>query len=949
MLKKTIGRTIRDSMGRFLAILAIIALGVGFITGLRGTEPAMIATADRYLDELNLYDFYLVTTLGLTEEDADAFREIEGIEGAYGSVSADMIFTALDGSDNVFHAHSIHEGVNGLDVIQGRLPQKANECVLDSFYGGEEWLGRQVVLSPNNSEDTFDTFAYDSYEVVGIVNASYYINFQRGTTPLAGGTAAGFIYLLPEGFSVDYCTEIFLTVDADGAIYSDEYEDSIAAYTDELERLLEQRAELRYESIYEEAAAEIADGQAELDENVQKLEDAKSDLEKGRRDYRRQRASAEKQLNEANEQLVQARSELDSGWTSLEAAKNHPSAAIPEIAAQIAAQEAALNYAEGMYEQNLAAYNSARKEAYSGFASAEKKLNDGQAEIDDAQKEIDDAQKEIDDAWAELEKLERPTCYVLDRNSNFGYASYNNDTAIVSGVAKVFPVFFFLVAALVCITTMTRMVGEMRTHNGILKALGYSNAAVASQYLVYAGSASVLGGFIGFFLGSKFMPMVMWQVYKIMYDIERPIEFVLDWKLFAVCGLLYLFGVLGVTWLVCRRDLSECAAELMRIKAPPAGKRVFLERIGFLWRRMSFLLKVTTRNILRYKKRMLMMIVGIGGCMALLLTGFGIRDTIQPILGRQYEEIDLYDASVRFLDNPDSRQKLEFIEECEEFASDVALLHSGNVDATLGDETLSIGMVAYNVAPEGFINLHEGKQSIAWPKLGEAVVNYRLAQDYGVQVGDVITVRDSDLRSLSVTVSGIYDNYIGDYMYVDMQTCIQAWGDAPAINTAYMVFGENIDHHEAGAALLNMDNVASVSINEDFRRTVDSMLGSLDYIVLVVLLCAGALAFIVLYNLTNITITERTREIATLKVLGFYAREQRAYVFRENLILTALGCLCGIPFGLMLLQYTMAQIKISNFYFGCSLAPISYLYAILITFAFTVIVNFAMRSKTGRI
>ena len=581
--------------------------------------------------------------------------------------------------------------------------------------------------------------------------------------------------------------------------------------------------------------------------------------------------------------------------------------------------------------------------------SAQKELDDTRVEIADGQAEIDNAQKELDDARAELDDIEPATVYTLDRSSNLGYASLKNDTAIVSGVAKVFPLFFFLVAALVCITTMTRMVSEKRTENGVLKALGYGSGAIAGQFLFYAGSASVVGCVIGFLLGSRYLPMALWQVYRIMYSIQRPITFVLDWKLFFLCTALYLLCALGATWLVCRRDLRESSAQLIRPKAPTPGKRIFLERIGFLWKHIKFLHKVSIRNILRYKKRMFMMIVGIGGCTALLLTGFGIRDTIQPVVDRQYNEIEYFDASVSFVDAADETVQEKFIEQTAGVAGDIAFLHTQNVDAATENGNKAINLVVFTGELTDFVSLHDGKTAIDFPEEGEAVVNYRFASENDLSVGDTVELVGDDYKALTVTVSAIFDNYIYDYIYVSADTCTAQWGQAPECNTAYVNFAEGQEANAAGAVLLGADHVSHVTLTADMRTRVGSMLDSLDYIVLIVLVCAGALAFIVLYNLTNITITERTREIATLKVLGFYQREQNSYVFRENIVLTGISALCGIPMGIALLRYVMAQIKISTIYFGCRLAWGSYLLAVLITFAFTFIVDLALTSKTRRI
>ena len=813
MLIKSIFRTIKSSFGRYMAIFSIIALGVGFFAGLKITESAMHKTADAYLGELGLYDFRLVSTLGFTGEDVDHFQNLDGIHKAYGSVSADVITLAEDGSDAVLHAHTLLEGINGVDLVEGRLPERPDECLLDALYVPKSILGQKLVLSQNNTLKTFDVFSYDEYTVVGLVNASEYINFQRGTTALSGGKATGFIYLLEDGFETDYFTEIYLSLPHKYEIHSTAYKNAIKQATSGVTALLEERADMRYEALCRELQALMDTMPAEM---------------------------------------------LETNGLSMP---------------------------------------------------------------------------------------EEPATYVLDRSSNLGYVCFENDIQIVSGVAKVFPVFFFLVAALVCITTMTRMVGEHRTQNGVLKALGYQKTAISAQYLIYAGSASALGAVVGFFLGTKLMPMAMWEIYHIMYSIERPIRFVFDGGMFALCLIGYVACILGVTYLVCRRDLKTSAAELMRPAAPTAGKRIFLEYIGFIWRPMKFLHKVSLRNILRYKKRMVMMIIGIGGCTSLLIAGFGIRDTIQPIVDHQYGEINLYDATVSFLDEPTGEQMQVFREEVGDFATDVTFVHSGSVELVTDHTARSVETVAYTADMAAFVHLHSGKNAVAFPEKDQIAVSCGTAKKLGLSVGDAVKLRMSDYTQIDVTVSGIYDNYIGDILYLRAETYEQM----PKINTAYLKFESGTDGHQAGAALLNMQNVGAVNIVNDMKEMVGGMLDSLNLIVLIVLLCAGALAFIVLYNLTNITITERIREIATLKVLGFHTKEQKAYVFRENMILTALSAIVGIPCGIALLHYALSQIKVDGFYFGVRLATSSYFWAVGLTLLFTIVVDFVLSGKLKKI
>ncbi len=1126
MLLKSTLRQIRSSLGRYLAILAIIALGVGMFSGLRVAKSSMLKTADEYIEELNLYDFRLVSTLGLTQEDVEAFSGLDGVEHAVGSVSIDVLYRTQSDTDEALHIHSLHDQINGLDLQAGRLPQAADECVVDALAFSEDMIGQQIVFSDINDADTLDSFTYEAYTVVGTVNAVTYTHFDRGATSLADGHVSGFVYILPEGFCTDYYTEIYLDVAAEGEIYSEEYDANIDAIEPAVSALLEECAQRRYGEIYDEVAEEILDAQAELDDGwetyrveradaeaeiadaKQTLADARAELDDGWLTYDAERADAEAEITEARQTLADARVELDDGWAALEegrdelarqeeavteqlrsaqdelnvaaeqleqseqqlvqmqqllasgtglmqglnaalgttfsaptemvallvagsnpmlnaaaeqalaqsgmtvssftavwqqmeAALGAPlsepvlSAVQTELSAARAEYEAgtaqlvasraeaeqqlsaaaqqldnaeqALVDGEAEYESGLRELETAQTEAHVQFADAERELNEAEAEYTDgladlaeaeaeaeaefadAEQELNDAQTEIDDAWEELAELKSATTYALTRSTNIGYASLEGDSSIVEGISRVFPLFFFLVAALVCVTTMTRMVDDQRTQNGVFKALGFGNGAIISQYFIYAGSASFIGCLIGFLLGSWALPKVLWAVYQIMYTIARPNALVLNWGLFAVLTALYLVCALGATWFVCRRDLAEAPAELIRPKAPQAGKRILIERVKFIWKHVPFLHKVSIRNILRYKKRMIMMILGIGGCTALLLTGFGISDSIKNIVDYQYDEIEIYDASVTFVDELDEQTCEAFEQICDDRVTEIEYLHINASDLIYGGDTESVNVVVFTEPLESFVVLGDKNGAIAWPGVNEVVINCRVAETMGLNVGDTVSIRDSDLRSMTLTVSGIFDNYVYDYAFVDVASCVEQWGSAPEFKSAYFITADGVDTYTVAADILGMEEVAAVSVNEDFRVRINSMLSSLDYIVLVIIICAGALAFIVLYNLTNISITERNREIATLKVLGFYPNESAAYVFRENLVLTGVSALLGLPLGVLLLRFVISEVKISLVYFSARLEPLSYVYALLLTFGFAGIVCFFLYFKLEKI
>lgn len=883
-------RQIKKSFGRYFAVFAIICLGVGFFVGLKVTKEAMVTTGGKYMDELNMYDFRLVSTLGLTPEDVEAVSRLSCVGTAEGSNSADFLYVTEEGSETVLHAHSCPDSINSLDVVAGRLPEAADECVLDDLWFSEEMIGKSIRLAEDNSDETLDAFTYREYRVVGTVHSPVYINFERGGSSLGGGKVQGFLYLNRSGFSVNYYTEIYIRLRERYEIYSEEYDAYAEACVKKVEELLEVCAADRYNSLRSEALEEI--------------HSAEQQLADGRRAFEEEAQSTEQQLEEAR-----------AGLDTLAALMGTTSSMYIEKQSEYEAAEESLRLAKEEYAEKFSA-----------------------------------AQTEIDAAYSRLgEELREPQTFVLGRTTNYGYMSLQNDTDMMNGIARVFPLFFFLVAALVCITTMTRMVDEQRVQNGVLKALGYTNIQIIGQYLFYAGTASVLGCFAGMLSGSKLMPMVLWKIYHIMYTIDRPIVFVLDWGLFAVCAAAYLICAFGATWMACAGDLSEAAALLIRPKAPEAGKRVFLERIGFIWRHIRFLHKVSIRNILRYKKRMLMMIIGVGGCTALLVTGFGIRDSIQPIVSYQFDEIHIYDMVVTFL-KPVTEEDAAVLErECGEVTGELVYCMTQSMNLLTNDSSDSLTAVIAEDIPESFVRLANGDEVYSWPGRDEVIIDYRLAAANNLHIGDIIELGDDEYNTLTLTVSGIFDNYLYDYAYISRDTYESQLGRDVKYNSAYVNSAPGTDVHYTSAQYLNLDNVSNVSVTGDMRERVESMLTSLDYVVLIVLVCAGALAFIVIYNLTNISINERIRELATIKVLGFYRRESAAYVFRENIVLTIISALFGLPLGIALHRYVMAQIKINSMYFGHRILPMTYVWSFFVTIAFAMLVDFFMFFRLDRV
>lgn len=1053
MMKRNTFREIKKSFGRYFAILAIIALGVAFFSGLKITQSVMVHSADVYLKDLQFYDYRLVSTLGFTEENVEALAEKEDVRAAEGAISAEVLYKDAGENERVIKMHSITEKVNKLKLVAGEMPQSADECVVDSVLFSEDAIGSKLVLSENNTTDDLDKFAYKEYTITGLVQSPCYIQFERGNTSIGNGRISGFAYILKDGFAVDYDTEIYIKFDEDYDIYSDEYDSYMDAKEADWEAYTKEQADIRYEKI-------VKDAQDELDEKKEELEEKRAEAEAELESAKQQLTDGETEISDGKNQIASAKTELSAKASELQSGKDALSSKAAELESasqQISGQESALAAKKAEYEQGLNAYLAAKQqvtdqrnsleaakaqlmentpgyeemlaqieagltevagaeaelnaknaelEAAAGqlssaesqlaaakqqiedgknaLAAAEAELTDGENQLAAAKEQIEekedqleaaeteladgllqyqekqsefdeqmqDADDQIADAQSKIDEIEKPETYVLDRNTNVGYVCLKNDSGVVKGIANVFPVFFFLVAALICMTTMNRMVEEQRTQIGVLKALGFSEGKIMGKYLFYSGSAAISGTLIGYVLGIHFFPLVIITAYGIVYKMGG-IYYVSDLPLALVSLTVAVFCSVGTTWLSCHKELKEVAADLMRPKAPKAGKRVFLEHIPFIWKRLKFLQKVSVRNIVRYKKRFFMMVIGISGCTALLVMGFGVRDSVVAVADQQYEEIQLYDIGVTLKDGKmpgeADLKSLDSVLEKENAAGMYAM--EKTIDLVTDKGTKSIHMVAVENPDEvgDFISLHTKKQEpIAYPKEGEAVLSKKVAETYAVKKGDTILLRDSDNNEMHLKVTGICENHIYNYVYIAPESYEKQIGDV-VFKNVYVRLPDASDIHEVSAALMKADGVTAVTVNSDMLSRISQMMSCMNYIVIIIIICAGALAFIVLYNLNNINITERVREIATIKVLGFYPKETASYVFRENMVLTAIGCGLGLILGKWFHRFVMGEIQIDMVSFNVQINAVSYLFSVLLTMGFAWIVNCMMTGKLERI
>ena len=546
---------------------------------------------------------------------------------------------------------------------------------------------------------------------------------------------------------------------------------------------------------------------------------------------------------------------------------------------------------------------------------------------------------------AEQIGITAPKTYVLTRNENAGYVSFENDTGIIGGVANIFPIFFIMISILVCVTTMTRMVDEERTQIGTLKAMGYSNRAVMAKYLLYAGSATLIGWVIGFFACTWALPKIFWLAYNEIYDFA-PISYLFSPELAVLTLAISLFFILGSTFISCRKELMSVPAALIRPRAAKSGKRVILEHITPIWKRLGFLQKITVRNMLRYKQRLFMMLIGIGCCAGLVVTAFGVRDSMIDVGELQYGKIQMQDIEASFDEGneTDVTAALDKLSGIEKYLT----VSSTHVDISADSSMSSVNLLSIDANEDisDFWDFHSGTETLALPAKGEVLISPKVAEKLSLSAGDTFAIRNTDMVSGTITVSAVFDNHIYDYVVMSDETYTELFGKWET-NTALVI--ADGDTEDLAKELTDTGKFTSVTQLDMMRANISDALDCLNYIIWLVIFFSAALAFIVIFNLTNINIAERNREIATVQVLGFYPKETESYVLKENLVLSVIASILGLPLGKLFHTTVMSMVRIDMITFNDFVSPISYLLAFVCTVLFAVIVNHFMKRRVDKI
>ena len=743
---------------------------------------------------------------------------------------------------------------------------------------------------------------------------------------------------------------------ADARQQLDDAQEEVDSGWQEIESSREQLESSRQQLV--DSQAEVDQGQEELNANIDALNQQIDELNAAKEEYNSLAASGatddvtmatlnamyeeiqkgEAAIAQAQDQIDSAKAELESGQDQINSGWN-----------QITAGEQELADAEAKLEEAEAEIADGWEEYYEGEAEAEAEIADGEQKIADAKEELADAENEIND-------IEMPEWYIYDRSNLPDYTGYGENADRMRAIGEVFPAIFFLVAALISLTTMTRMVEEQRTQIGTLKALGYERHSIAGKYLGYALLATVSGSVVGILFGEKVFPYIIINAYGIMYqhmnDIVIPYN--LEYGLGAAAAALA--STLLATVFSCYKELREQAAELMRPPTPKQGQRVMLERVKFIWKRLNFSWKASIRNLVRYKKRLFMTIFGIGGCMALMLVGFGLKDSIFAIVDIQYGEIQLYDGNIILSDDATEEEKSNIITTLEKDSK-----MAGSTEGILSQITVGNGEEWHDVYLDVPKNVEEFSEFVVLQdrvtnekyELDDsgAILTEKMATELDVEPGDTVTIRDENRGDLEVEISAVCENYMSHYLYMTPAYYEKVYGEQPDYNSIFYKTADRIteEAERIGEEALTLPGALSVSYTTDLREQVDNMLGALDEVIVVLIISAGMLAFVVLYNLNNINITERQRELATLKVLGFYNGEVAMYVYRENIVLTVLGAVFGIVLGKFLHGFIIVTVEIESVMFGRNIDLSSFIYGFLLTILFSLLVNGAMYFKLKKI
>ncbi len=1038
---KDVVREIKRTRKRFISIIAIVMLGVSFYVGINTASPDMLDTYNKYMNDYNMFDLNLLSTVGFNEDDVETIKNINKLDYIEPAKSVNVI-TKKEDKEQVINVISMpkeitDEKINKVELVEGTYPSKESEIVLDNKLSAQYKLGDTVEFISTDT-DLKDTFKETKYTVVGFANSPLYIALTRGNTTLGNGTIEGFAVVLEDAFSMEEYTNIYARVNTENKNRtSSEYIDEIENIQTEIEENTNKLAEDKYNKLYNEGEEKINDAKKEVQDAKNELQNAENELKKAREDlnsaenelnkqrqnYNKQIAEYENKIKEAetalknNKSLLdQKQKDLDDGLEKLNTEEQKLLQAEQAVLIQAGAEDlnTYLKYLEQMsapqdaienvkqiingkkeiekqklvfqtyqdelsaglteYQKGVDAFNLQKQELENSktagekeLKSAENKIKNGWTELETNEKnfqeekqkaldEIADAEKEIADAEKQLEDLS-VKIYVLNLETNEGYSSYKSDCESVATIGKVFPIIFFLVAALVSLTAMTRMVEENRGNIGTYKSLGYNRVKVAYKYVIYSVSATLIGIVLGAFVGSYTLPWVIATAYGILYNTMPTVIMSINMEFTLTAGVAAFASTTIATMFACYKILRETPAKLMRPKSPKEGKKIFLEKIPFIWKHLSFTKKITARNVFRYKKRLFMTVIGIAGCTALIFTGFGLKGSISSIVSKQYGDIRKYDFEVTLENELNNNQIEELNKYIENNVTDLNYTYlkqqTNEVEANGESQDVYILGISNEEEFKNFVTLQNRKTRKTVNLSDDGVViTEKLSKLLNVNIGDEITIKIDDEKTKNVKVSEIVENYVYHYIYMNKTVYENTFEEKLINNHIYLSTDEDLNQEteeQISEYLLKNENIGQVFRVSSISDGFDDMINSLNIVVIVLIVCAALLALVVLYNLNSINIEERKRELATIKLLGFYNRELSSYVFRENIILTIIGAILGLILGVYLNFFVISTAEVDMVMFGRETSVISYILAFLMTIIFATLINLMMNKELRKI
>lgn len=964
--------TIKKSYKRFISILLIVLLGVGFFAGIKATSPDMELTINKYYNDTNFMDINLLSTWGITDDDINKLKSNDyDIEGSY---SFDSIVKTDNDEVVKVLSYDKNSKINKIILLEGKLPENDDECVIETTtFASFHNIGDKLVVDSNNLKNKELT-------IVGIVKTPIYISLERGTTKLSSGKINYFIYTNVNNFNMDYYTEANIKLDLDN-MFDGKYDKKVDKEKNKLKTLTDTLSLDRYNSEKNKALDEYNSNKRKYEDEKKKtnkeINDAKNKVKelkstynngvsslndakkKAINEYNNNKKDLNNKLNVVNSSIKKindTKIELNNKIKTIDTSINSgllDSNKILELEYtknEINKNITSLNNTLNTLNKNKADINNGLKtleKTYNSylntFSNKQIELNNLKNTINNLEKTISNnekkandeflkAEEELKNAKDKIDEIEKPTWYILDRNENIGYYQFSQDIDRIRNLGTIFPLVFYVVAILICLTSMTRMVEEERGQLGTLKSLGFNSRQIIFKYILYALLATIVGSIIGLVLGFNILPDVIFNMYSMMYNVGRV---VIDYnvKYALIATLIAVFCTLFATIIVCVKSLKEAPSELLRPKTIKSGKKILLERINFIWKRLRFNRKITFRNVFRYKKRMIMTIVGVAGCTGLIIAGYGLKDCITGMVSNQYGKIFDYQLEITLEDDTDSNEILKKVKELEE-VNDAIRINKETIELMNIKTNQTIQLIVPDGDIENFIHLRNRVSDEKYELKDKVIISEKLSTLLNINRNDTLEI-DAN-KDYKVKVGDITENYLYHFIYMSNDLYKDSTYNTILVKTDKM----DSNHEKAFSNKINeIDGISGLSFTSSMSNIFDSTMKNFEYVVVVLIVSANLLAFVVLYNLASVNISERKRELATIKVLGFYDKEVYDYIGRETTILTLISIVFGLFMGRILTTFIIKTCELDMIMFNPKISTSSYIYGVLITILFTIVVN----------